>query len=215
MSRMNGKKTHTHTPTRPAGCIHRRVCTGHAIPYTYLQMFEGLKITTQKVMPVCSIPTQTRNYFITHSLPVLFIVLCRNIPCHAKQNQKECKTKNKTKDQHATTVYHIWEGCNEGEGTSYLVRYMSCYTFCHLPPALLPRSCVLSLYHSPTTLVPVGMVFPPPGLVIFCILCGAAFAVFFWSHVVGWPSLLPCARKSLKCPLPATPPCATTPHRPS
>ena len=25
------------TPTRP-GCIHRRVCTGQAIPYTYLQM---------------------------------------------------------------------------------------------------------------------------------------------------------------------------------
>ena len=44
MSRMNGKKTHTHTPTRP-GCIHRRVCTGLAIPYTYLQMCGGLKIT--------------------------------------------------------------------------------------------------------------------------------------------------------------------------
>ena len=30
-------------PTRP-GCIHRRVCTGQAIPYTYLQMCGGLKI---------------------------------------------------------------------------------------------------------------------------------------------------------------------------
>ena len=27
------------------GCIHRRVCTAQAIPYTYLQMCEGLKIT--------------------------------------------------------------------------------------------------------------------------------------------------------------------------
>ena len=32
------------TPTRP-GCIHRRVCTGQAIPYTHLQMCGGLKIT--------------------------------------------------------------------------------------------------------------------------------------------------------------------------
>ena len=30
--------------TRP-GCNHRRVCTGHAIPYTYLQMCGGLKTT--------------------------------------------------------------------------------------------------------------------------------------------------------------------------
>ena len=36
-----------------------------------------------------------------------------------------------------------------------------------------------------------------------------------WSHVVGWPPLLPCARRSLIFPLPATPPCATAPHRPS
>ena len=27
------------------GCIHRRVCTGHAIPYTYLHMWGELKIT--------------------------------------------------------------------------------------------------------------------------------------------------------------------------
>ena len=32
------------TPTR-LGCIHCRVCTGHAIPYTYLQMCGGPKIT--------------------------------------------------------------------------------------------------------------------------------------------------------------------------
>ena len=32
------------TPNRP-GCIHRRVCTGQTIPYTYLQMCGGLKIT--------------------------------------------------------------------------------------------------------------------------------------------------------------------------
>ena len=42
---MGRKHTHTHTPTRP-GCIHRRVCTAQAIPYTYLQMCGGLKITS-------------------------------------------------------------------------------------------------------------------------------------------------------------------------
>ena len=33
-----------------------------------------------------------------------------------------------------------------------------------------------------------------------------------WSHVVGWPALLPCARRSWMFPLPSTPPCATAPH---
>ena len=36
-----------------------------------------------------------------------------------------------------------------------------------------------------------------------------------WSHVVGWPALLPCARRSWIFPLPSTPPCATAPHCPS
>ena len=35
------------------------------------------------------------------------------------------------------------------------------------------------------------------------------------SHVVGWPPLLPCARRSGIFPLPATPPCATALRRPS
>ena len=110
-------------------------------------MCGGLKITTQ-VKPVCSIPTQTKH-FIPHSLP------CRNIPRHAKENKKG-KNKNKQKIIARNKLHHIWEGCDGREGTSYLARCISCYTFCHLPPALLHRSCVLNvfnvlrLYHSPT-----------------------------------------------------------------
>ena len=98
------------------------------------------------------------------------------MPCQRKsKRQKQNKTRNSTQQ----TVHHIWEGCNGREGTLYLVRYISCYTFCYLPPALLRRSrvlSVLSVYHSPT-LVPMNI--PPPGLVVFCFLRGAAFAVSF------------------------------------
>ena len=175
------------TPTMP-GC-HRRVCTGPAIPYTYLQMCGELKMTTH--LYLCA-PFHHKQD--TLSPTPYYARIFHAMPKKIKNTKSKISGKGAMEERE----HGIWSGTYLATRSSISLQLSSV--------AVVSPAC--------TTLLRLfSWVFPPPRS--SRILHGAAFAVSFGRT----PSagllffLVPGGYDFF--PLPATLPCATAPYRPS